>query len=259
MFDTHFKKSTNSAFTMLELVIAITIISLISGGVFVGQSMVKNSKFRSIAMEEARFVKSAKMFQDKYYSLPGDMNNAESMWGTASGGCPWGARSGTQTCSGDGNGKVALDAGSAPDNTRELFTFWQHMAIAGMMEEPANGISSSPAYGISPGTNVPKSAWSGAAGWNVIFVGKATSSSTYYDGSYGHILMLGQAGFNTTSNALMTPSDQVSIDNKFDDGKASTGNIRAVKDTYVGACISGSNYDLTQTGNVCAPIWITGF
>jgi hypothetical protein len=79
-------------------------------------------------------------------------------------------------------------------------------------------------------------------------------------------MMLASNGYTTSINAgVMTPEDLRSIDEKMDDGAASTGTVRSTKNVAAGSgfqngCVNGSNaYDTTLATSVCVPVFIAGF
>jgi hypothetical protein len=187
------------------------------------------------------------------------MPSATAVWGTASGGCPNGSRSGTQTCNGDGNGMIVSDyAGTSP---YEMYEAWYQMSLAELIPGQYSGIGTT--WTVTPGTNVPASSYAQGAGWLVYYVGYRSGHSEFFDGSYGHVMMLAFKGRSASENAgIMSAEDVSTIDNKFDDGAASTGTIRGTKNGtngFVSACVSGSNYDTSSTALNCAPVFITGF
>lgn len=248
----HLKKQT-SGFSLLELAIVVVIIGLIAGGIAVGDSLITSSKLQAIAEEKSQLASATKLFQDKYYSIPGDYKLAESIWGKLSGSnCNNFNSSGLTggTCNGDGNGKVTGN---------EVWGFWHHIALAGFMPLTYSGVHTGGSSTFVSGANIPNAKWSEAAGWYATYVGPKSSDSTYYDGSYGHAFILGDVSTGSTSNGVMEPKDQESLDIKFDDGKPDDGNIRAAKATFVSGCVSGTDYVEDGSAGSCAPIWITGF
>ncbi len=73
-----------SGFTLIELSITLVIIGLIVGGVLVGKDLIKAAEARSITKQIEQYRAAINAFKLKYNAIPGDMNNAESIWGTAS-------------------------------------------------------------------------------------------------------------------------------------------------------------------------------
>ena len=69
-----------NAFTLVELAIVLTIISLIVGGMFVGQSIIHSSRLQSVERDVNFYTDAMKMFQAKYKDLPGDFSTATAFW-----------------------------------------------------------------------------------------------------------------------------------------------------------------------------------
>src|SRR4051794_31617755 len=126
-------------FSLLELSIVLVIIGLITGGIMAGRQMVRAAELRSVMSDLSKYQTTVNTFREKYQGLPGDMKNAESYWGTASGGCPDGAGTGTQTCNGNGNNQV--EGITSVADPYETFRFWQHLANAGLVEGQYTGVT----------------------------------------------------------------------------------------------------------------------
>mgnify|MGYP001100732306 CR=1 FL=1 len=65
-------------FSLVELSIVLVILGLLVGGILGGKSLIKAAELRSISTEQAQWNTAIKAFRDKYFMLPGDMNNATS-------------------------------------------------------------------------------------------------------------------------------------------------------------------------------------
>jgi prepilin-type N-terminal cleavage/methylation domain-containing protein len=96
----------HQGFTLVELAIVLVIIGLLIGGVLVGSALIRTAELQSAVQDKDRLVTAVNIFRDKYGALPGDMGNATDYWGTASGGCPNGVGTGTQTCNGNSDGLI---------------------------------------------------------------------------------------------------------------------------------------------------------
>lgn len=227
-----------SGFSLVELSIVLVILGLLVGGILTGQNLIHAAELRAIPTEYSRINAAVHSFRDKYFALPGDMSNAERFWGTMSTGtCPDAtAQVGTETCDGDGNGEI--DNPSAAARSGELFTFWQHLANAGMIEGRYTGIAGVDASDASViGENVPPSKF-GNAGWSIyddlenatILVGE----TEYFEGSYGAwpLTFGGTNPDDPTYEPVLTPEDAWNVDTKVDDGKPGTGmvTVREVDD-----------------------------
>ena len=69
------------AFSLVELSIVLVILGLLVGGILSGQSLIRAAQLRSVTADYTRFVTAVNTFRDKYFALPGDMTNAQSVWG----------------------------------------------------------------------------------------------------------------------------------------------------------------------------------
>ncbi|MBX9726410.1 MAG: prepilin-type N-terminal cleavage/methylation domain-containing protein, partial [Rickettsiales bacterium] len=103
-----------TAFSLVELSIVLVILGLLVGGVLSGQSLIRAAELRAVSTEYSRYVTSAQTFRDKYFALPGDMNNATRFWGNLGGtNCTNSAGTSavtTGTCDGNGDGQVGVAA-----------------------------------------------------------------------------------------------------------------------------------------------------
>ena len=89
-------------------------------GVVVGQSLINQSKLRTIASEFNEMKLQFNTFNLKYSSFPGDMPNAHDYWP----GCNSGSTE--SQCNGDGNKKIDF---GADDSDRESMRYWQHLYL----------------------------------------------------------------------------------------------------------------------------------
>ena len=148
-----------------------------------------------------------------------------------------------------------------------MFLFWQHLALAGLIEGSYSG--SAGGAGTTDhviGTNSPESKLKGS-GFGVIYAGIKSSNSYYYDGNYGHVFVFGAYKSNDLPvSSVITGSEAYNMDTKFDNGLPASGKILSWKQgaaTYVPNCTTASNsssvYQASTTSNVCSLIFVTGF
>lgn len=263
-------------FTLLEMGMVIVIIGLVAGGIVMGRELITQAEIRAIVGEYDRYLKSVQEFQDKYRALPGDMNNAESMWGTDGGGCPNNTYTSvvpltTNTCNGDGDGLIggcSGDLSTACAGTPEVWRAWQHLSNAGVIEGRYTGIGRDAGGGILSGgvigVNAPVSKRP-PAGWTFLHFSNAADETWLAGGTYGHVFMFGKGEPSTsrfTTYPALPSKDAMELDRKIDDGKPRTGNIRAWENTWAATtCIAAAgSYDLCTDGNcTCALIFGTTF
>ncbi len=229
------KRIHKVGFSLVELSIVLVILGLLTGGILAGQSLIRASEMRAVSTEYSRYVTAMYGFRDKYFGWPGDINNAQAIWGAAAN-CPGDAThigTGTQTCNGDNDGNIAF--GNA--NSNEPLRFWQQLANAGLIEGSYNGVEmGTNAWGSTPGTNAPKSKLSGA-GWSILdwsycCVPVLVSSTQLFEGVYHNVLMFGASTANgSTDTAILKPEEAWNLDTKLDDGRPGLGKVR----TYEGS------------------------
>lgn len=239
------------AFSLVELSIVLVILGLLTGGILAGQSLIRAAELRSVLTETDRYRTAAATFRDKYFALPGDITNATGFWGAAT--CPATAGTGTQTCNGNGNGQI--DAPPAASQYGEWFTFWQHLANAGLIEGSYTGIAGSSGYQQATSSNVPSSKLSRGL-WYIAY--DATSGAAMFPVALPrNNLRLGMTAANSwPANAIMKPEELWNIDTKTDDGRPGLGAVTVPMASYMANCADGSTaataqYALSQTGTTC--------
>jgi prepilin-type N-terminal cleavage/methylation domain-containing protein len=212
------KSSRRNGFTLLELALVITIISLLVVGVLTGQSLIKSSQLQNVVKEINEYDTAVKLFRGKFNYYPGDLNNASSYWGTYTAGA-----SITGASNGNGNWQIL-------STTTEALYAWRHLALAGFIPGAYTGATATPTYGI--GVNIPGSQYSTVATYFLLH-------GTNQFQSNGNLLILGSIdAVGPWSGAAMPQFDAQSVDAKIDDGNAGTGNLYALDSGTLtsGAC-----------------------
>ena len=149
--------TSSRGFSLIELAIVLVILGLLAGGILAGQSLIRSAEVRSVLTDFDRYRLALIIFQERYTYLPGDMPNATIFWGAMTvGTCPNATGgTGTQTCNGNGDGIITDGSAGV---TEERFTFWQHLANAGMIEGNYTGIAGPLSrFDAIIGQNIPRS------------------------------------------------------------------------------------------------------
>lgn len=252
--------SRRQAFSLVELSIVLVILGLLVGGVLSGQSLIRAAELRSVSSEYQRYVTAMGTFRDKYFALPGDMNNAVAFWGN------------TDTGNGNGNGAIESTAtaiGAAGAQTsNEISNFWIHLAKAALVEGSYTAIANTT---LNAPANNPKAKLSNAA-WNAGFLGSVANTSTvYFEGSYGDVLYFGSGNAAATPGAVLKPEEAWNLDTKLDDGRPDIGSITTLESqgltagtacssiTAAATTLAASAYSLSSSGAACSLVFKTGY
>lgn len=221
-------KPSVSGFSLVELSIVLVILGLLVGGVLTGQSLIRAAELRSVGTEFSKYQAAVNTFRDKYFALPGDMNNATAFWGKDNTNCTThtGSVATPGTCNGNGDGLVNYAA--AASQTGEAYQFWKQLALSGLIEGSFSGLSGAGAFGHSViRTNVPPSKLTNA-GWTAEYLG-FYGDALRYTLNYDNALVFGVARANSiTIDPALKPEEAWNIDTKLDDGKPATSKIIAV-------------------------------
>ncbi len=221
---------TQRGFSLVELSIVLVILGLLVGGVLSGQSLIRAAELRSISAEYSRYFTATQSFRDKYFALPGDMNNATQFWGrqNSNADCVTNSASAVTangSCDGNGNGNVFEAAGASLSG--EQFQLWRQLQLAGLVEGTYTGYAGSAgaAHAVI-GTNAPRSRITNV-GWSIAY-DDCSGNAERYAVCMGNNYVLGRA--STTGHptlAFLTPEEAWNIDTKLDDGKPAQGKVIA--------------------------------
>ncbi len=195
-----------NGFTLIELSIVLVIIGLIVGGIIGGKSLISAAAQQSLIRQAKAYKSTIRTFQDQYDAKPGDMIDATDYWPAA-------------TINGDGNGGISWNA--TVFFRRERLLVWQHLALADILNDAAEGIISG----------------------NTVYPGRNTPLIDGFDNGYMEYYHLGQYQMEKEAfltNAIMTSNDAYSLDKKLDDKKAGTGKIKAFDPTGSNTCTTGN-------------------
>lgn len=138
------RSTPRHGFTLIELSIVMVVLALLIGTVMAGREMMKAQELRQIATDAGSYITAFYQFKAKYGQIPGDFDNATTMWGRADGVAGTGqcaapdsnASTGKPTCNGDGDGTLNWCSnllGCTTTVNHESYRAWQHMAAADMI------------------------------------------------------------------------------------------------------------------------------
>jgi prepilin-type N-terminal cleavage/methylation domain-containing protein len=260
----------SGGFTILEMAIVLAIIALIAGGIFIAQSMIRNSQLQAVAGELMRYTQALGDFRDKYHALPGDFAGAEALWGSDAS-CPNTPISTTPhkaTCNGNGDGHIGY-YNSAADCSQayEFYRSWQQLADAGMIDGVYTGMSTNPnpcIYHSVPGVNVPASKLPGA-GYSLEYWILPHGNLEAFPALYNHTIQFGTPSPTyDTFKAALSPSEMLAFDTKLDDGLPASGKILGFPGPANPNCLTSntaavSRYNTNYSGVACGFLYITGF
>jgi len=211
-------KNSQQGFSILEMAISLTIIGLLVSAVTVGQN-VKHSLELNLIVDDVEAINLATQeFQATHGSLPGDMYNAESVFGTGA------------TDNGNGDGDLGTTDGPGT-NKNEKLLFWQHLSLAGLMDGTYDGA-----------TNSSASRKTGQMRDSIYDISKST-----YNSSLNVTASKANAATAAGGLGLFTTKEAYDYDVNYDDGDPETGTIRGAdgSDASAGDCIAGVTPNLT--------------
>ncbi len=225
------------AFSLVELSIVLVILGLLVGGVLTGRELIKSAALKKDVnfVEQTRSMAMA--FRDKYFQLPGDMNNASQFWGLIAD-CTTNTGVYDQVCNGNGDGRVmTYNSGVANGDQLELAEFYHHLSRAGLLNKRVSYLENGSAWPIwyLPGS---------AAFANSYFFVFWAGDNGYLAGSWGawgtaisglrnrqkhYIGITADSKFpngSATNYGTAAPTEEVyALDVKYDDGLPMQGKI----------------------------------
>lgn len=231
----HYPPRARLAFSLVELSIVLVILGLLVGGVLSGQSLIRASELRAASAEIQTIRASMNTFRDKYFALPGDMNNATQFW-TSLGGtgadavCQAISATSRATCNGNGDGNIDTSTTIAGD---ERYRAWQHLANAGLIEGSFTGVTgpSSAGHRIA-GVNMLRTRMDSQA-YHILIGGPSTTTPDTVGGTFAGATGISNELRRTDSSgsyiALFKPEELWNIDTKFDDGRPAFGIVTTYK------------------------------
>lgn len=252
-------------FSLVELSIVLVILGLLTGGILAGQSLIRAAELRAVSTEYGRWATASQTFRDKYFALPGDFRDATRFWNRLNTGADCASRHGLAAagtpgaCDGDGNGALGNPVNASESG--EVYQFWRHLQLAGLIEGTYTGIAGSGASWHVTNGNAPRGRV-GNSLWSVLNHGAQDGTNIwYYDMTYGMMLLnSAPVANNWPLIGIMAPEELWNIDIKMDDGVPGRGNVIAgAKNTCTlagSATDYSAGYNLISTSKTaCAPVF----
>jgi prepilin-type N-terminal cleavage/methylation domain-containing protein len=268
--DTNFYKK---GFTLIELAIVIIVMGFLIAGIVGGQSLIESTKRQGIITDIEKYKTALLAFKLEYDALPGDFQEATEYWGeiddSSGTNCSTVSGDDTQTCDGNGDGKIEYVKGGAYLR-HESWRAWQHLSNAGIIKGSYTGISGTECTDVSmctlPGINAPESTFDGAS-WHLFYVN--SSGGWAGKNKSRNILALGNPNRTTDLykgrwiGKALTAKTMKYIDEKIDDGRPFRGelvNMSGTSPNSASKCADNSSnnystpnasYDITRDTYEC--------
>lgn len=247
------------AFSLVELSVVLVIIGLLTGGVLVGQYMIRQAEMQSVVNEFAKFKAANIQFASQYDGKPGDLNDAESYFGTDPNGCPTNSvrTPRKETCNGNGDRSVA---------DGERFRAWQQLAAAELIQGSFSGVQGAGgANHAVAGQNVPAGRLAGSTYFYHTLAGLTAGNTNYFPLAIdSEAVMLGGAVANTWPHSpLFTPRQQAQLDSKMDDGKPASGGVYALRSALNPLCTTSdaadAEYNFSKAAPACSMLYLLDY
>lgn len=199
-------------FTIVELSLVLIVVALLLAGVLGGQYLIEVSKIQSVIKDIQLYSSIHTKFQDQFKQLPGDMDNAFTIWGTQ-------CAPDTGKCNGDGD--------STYDNGRESYLAWKHMELSKLVENNFSDITLDNQADCEVGTRFPETGLSGISfSFNNPSSEAEARTSTVSDVRTA-LMRISLINFNCDGggDGALTGEQIRFIDEKMDDSTASGGKL----------------------------------
>lgn len=226
---------------MVELSISLIIIAMLLAGAMVGKNMIRQSNLRSITTDYGIFRQAIENFKTAYGYSPGDMPTASSSWQYDK----FGTAAANTTTNGNGDGLI--------NSLTETFNAWNQLNQAGFIPgaysvDVTGTIECRPSTSATTKQNVPASRYDPSSGY-WFTTGNIASGDNYQTTMTETYIVLGlYRASNGCDNSILIPADALAVDQKNDDGLASSGDIRLYQASGDDTCGVGVNSIVAAPG-----------
>lgn len=237
-------KNSQSGVSLVELAISVAVIGLLLAGTLGGATLIKASKLRKVAVEMTNLKQSIETFKTSYSYYPGDMPTAFDFWGLDCGADTVGAAG---SCNGDGDGNVDDNATAA--TPQEELMAWRHLSLAEIVGGTYLGQNSTGSVRYTIGANAYESEPFPGSIYSI----RGSNAPAIFETQGIAIQMSGLNGNGNPWNGTLTARNAYSIDQKLDDGLASSGLLYGMRSTSgcTDATTTPSNYSLGESAYDC--------
>ncbi|WP_041794903.1 prepilin-type N-terminal cleavage/methylation domain-containing protein [Pararhodospirillum photometricum] len=228
--------AARDGFTLIEMSVVLVLVGLLIGGVLKGQTLIDSTRLK-MTVSQWEAVRAAFMaFEDRYGALPGDAPEATVYIG------------GAHVTNGNGNGIIGPAglgvSGAAGDESSRA---WEHLAAAGYLSgvrlDAGNTVETSSLPARLSGLSF------------VIIHGRfGTTAGT------GHWLRLQDTPSGAPTRNVLSGTQAMEIDSRYDDGNADSGFI--VMSSFPGsgvgiadACKNADGTYASGAAQVCTPVF----
>ena len=213
------------AFSLLEISIALTIISAILVITLNGQKALNNYEIKHISSQIEEYANALKAFYDIYQQIPGDSSNGYNLFGDKYCSNKINSAAYDSGCNGNGNGNMDLARDEKNIDARETILAWYHLYKAEIVKfNNQNQIfnSSNPRcqkFNIEIGKNIPPLKIRNAG----ILISKYQNNAAG-DSITLHIIK-GQDCYPDSYSGIFTLAELSIIDKKYDNEDIASGNM----------------------------------
>lgn len=227
------KNSEKNAFTIIEGLIFLCLVSIVIAASFFAKKMIHESSVKALIMQIKKYDAAINNFTIKYHALPGDIMDTKK-YGIAS-----------SDNGGNGDNIISDRAQSYVSANYEISNFWLHLSKTKMLDENYDGKEGEEA---KLGNTFPASKLGEKAGI-VVF---GSEGKTFY-----------QIGFDFsdsnriyTKNSTLKTSEAFLFDQKIDDGNPKKGRILATGGESLNLvenkeCVHLNEYNQQNISPVC--------